>query len=254
MRRVRGGLSVGALSALFLFMSPATAYADTNYSPAGWDVQINSWTYGPEQAQFTVTVPSDTSDIKVYLYEQDDVNGYSAYETQDHFCTPDSNDQVTFSQADLKGGTPTYIKMTVVENGVESQLPNYFFIISEEQRVHVDNWADAFSVSQTTINQLQQAITNLQNATGVGDVTSAGTALQNGLDGISNYSGQGSGDLSFTIPIIHSQYGNVDATLFSADELSKLTWLSTVNDVLVAGMWIMFVVWAVGRFSPSFKV
>jgi hypothetical protein len=249
LKKWAGSLLAGFLA---LFLTAPIAYAD-NWAPAGWDVQLNSYTRGPDYVRVTVTVPTDAVQVNTYMYE----HSYDTqpYTVQHRPVTPDANGQCTFFIYNmLGGGYPTYIRMTYVDsNGNESPLPANMFILQLDVAVYLDG------ISPDTLAKLQDALNNLEGRTGVGQVIGAGQALQNALSGITGFSGAGSGDLAFTVPIVHpSDFGlslpNVDVTLMSQDQLSRLTWLSTVRTIIEAAIWITFVVYLVARFAPMFKV
>lgn len=221
------------------------------FEPTGWDVQIISYSRGPDYLNVYVDAPADAYQVKVYEFEHTwDAQPYNV-ETKTIHPDPDTGES-NFQIYDMVGGgAPTYIKMTWVDfNGVESPMPAYFWVMTLDVPVWIDG------ISKSALEKLQDAISNLENTIGIGQVNDQGQTLIDSLRGLrdSGLSGAGSGDLAFTVPIVHSKWGNVDATLFSSDEMAKLTWLSYVRTGIQAAMWITFVVYMVARFSPMFKV
>jgi hypothetical protein len=245
---VRCGAWLAACSAFFLLLLPMTAYAD-DLSPQGWDVQILSYTRGPNYCDFTVSLPPGYDGVITYEYTAN--NDQTLYNTQENLhMTPDSNGDYEFILYDMQGGgQDTYIKMVAVDdNGDETPLPSYFFVLQMDVAVYVDG------ISQDTLDELQQAFQDFEDATGVGGVIQTGQALQQALSSVNDFSSLGSGDLSFSVPITEWNGQQVTVTLFSQQELAQYTWLQTVHDVMVAAMWITLVLILIQRFSPIFKV
>lgn len=250
-----GGRVLLGVTALFLFLSPSVALADTSSTPSGWTVLIEGWTHQANYVEFTVLLPTGATGVHVYDYKAlTDSVSYSDFAHTN--LGLDSNGYAHFFVYDmLGGGYPTFFKMTPIwADGTESPQPSNEFVL----QLDVSVWIDGISAS--VLAKLQGAIGNLQDATGVGQATSAGTALKNSLGGIGSFSTAGGGDLAVTIPISidHSVNGvdmpAVTVTLFTTEQLAKLPWLKTLQDILRATMWVGFVVFLVQRFAPIFKV
>lgn len=245
-----GGFLVMGVAALLSFFSlTPTALASSNMAPSGWDVQINGYTRGPNFTDWTLTLPAGYDHVKWYLYTSTtDTTPYYTHESG--VLTPDSNGEVSTTLYDMQGGgNVTYIKATAVDDvGDETALPTNYFVLQLDVAVYLDG------ISSDVLSQLQTAWTQFEDSTPVGQIQQAGTDLDNAVTGITGYSASGSGDLSFSVPIITGKYGTVNATLFSSDQLAKLTWLSEVQTAIEAMMWITFVLWMIARFTPLFKV
>ncbi|SHJ84113.1 hypothetical protein [Alicyclobacillus tolerans] len=231
-----------------LWVSVGTVWA-SDLSPEGWSILIQSYTRGPDDVQFTCIVPSGTTSIEYALYSS--TYASSPYYENTIGVTPDSNNEVTFFVYNMQGGGyVTYIKMAPTVNGVQQSLPDYFFILQMDVAVFIDG------ITPSVLEQLQSAWSNFEQATGVGGVIQSGQALQSAFSSVQSggLDSAGGGSLAFSVPIIQSKYGNVTATLFSAQQLEQMKWLSTARLGIEAVMWITFVVYLLARFSPIFKV
>lgn len=242
MKKVWRGV-LGALLAFVFSIVPAFASA----SPSGWDVQIESYTRGPNYVRMDVSLPDGATGINFYEYEHSYDSG--PYNVQRNSALPAQNSDGTYTvfiYNMLGGGVPTFMKMTYDDAaGNESSLPANFFILQLDVAVYLDG------ISADTLAKLQSALANLEDSAGVGSAVSAGQTLQNGFSSMGGFSGRNSGDLSFSVPIIP---GQPPVVLFSSDQLAQLTWLQYVQTALIAGMWILFVIYLIKRFSPIFKV
>ena len=238
----------GMLAAsFFYFLGVPVAFASS--SPSGWDVQILSYTRGPNYCDFTVSLPPGYNGVITYEYTS--TNSTTLYNTQQNLnMTPDSNGDFEFTVYNMQGGgQDTYMKMVAVDsNGDETSLPSNFFILQMDVAVYLDG------IDPQTLQDLQDAVSNLETSTGIGGVIQTAQSLQNAVTGVSGFSSLGSGDLSFSVPITEWNGQEVDVTLFSASQLQKYTWLQTVHDVMVAAMWVTLVLILIQRFSPVFKV
>lgn len=247
-RKWGGLLLVGfaVLASLLSFVPDAWAGSS---SPSDWDVQIESYSRGPNYCTFTVSLPSGYDGVNTYEYTATtDSNPYRVQHNSG--MTANSDGTYTFFLYDMQGGGyDTYLKMTATDDaGDETSLPSDFFILQMDVAVYLDG------ISPDVLAELQDAWNNFEGVTPVGPIVKAGQDFQDAIGGVS-FSERGGGDLAFTVPIIgDNPYGSpVNVTLFSSDELAQLTWLSVVRDALDALMWITFVLWMIQRFAPMFK-
>lgn len=61
-------------------------------------------------------------------------------------------------------------------------------------------------------------------------------------------------DLSFRIPITKDMNGEwVYVKLFTKEQMEKYMWLDLIRKLAIAGMWILFAIWVITRFTPQFK-
>jgi hypothetical protein len=61
--------------------------------------------------------------------------------------------------------------------------------------------------------------------------------------------------LTFSLPLTKDTNGNwINMKLFTNEQLDKMKWLALARDIAVAVLYIMFAIFLLNRFSPTFKV
>ncbi|HEY0827109.1 MAG TPA: hypothetical protein VGE40_03365 [Bacilli bacterium] len=284
------GLAGGAL--LLLVMYSGSAYAVAPDPPT----QIGSaWKTGGFNVGYqNVTVGAL---VKVYFRYDWEISNMS-WTVISSFTAPASSG--TFVQNGLPNGTTYSWRITQTIDGEESE-PSNEFSGTPPYTVFVINWPEMladiqntfnnsdqtiintlnslFTPSSTAITNLQDSITNIKNAIGIGQVETIGTDIITGIDDIkdelnpplpvegSNPYGGGiapntlppligtMNDLSWCVDITHKWNGDpFQICLFTDEQLEKLGWWSIVRNLLNSAIYITFVVWVVSRFTPAFKV
>ena len=242
-------------SAFLSLVVGGVAFAATLSAPV-----VESEMNGAGSAQFTVTYPSGTTALNVNIDQYTDstspyqttVIQVPADSTSDTFVLPNmisgQASYVEFQATDTEGDVSPWSSFTVAE------------VAAPYQNVWIENWSEFedwlsnflqnfFTVTpaaQTTMNNGLQAV---QSAIGVTQTSSLATTLQSFGTFTPNDSA-----LTFSVPIIDSKYGDVNASLFSSSQLAKFTWLPLLRSIAKAVLWISFASFVILRFAPVFMV
>lgn len=194
------------------------------------------------------------------------MNGNKIMETEADSFTVEV-DNVQFNE--------TYQFYVKTESGRVSNYVDVIFddsdknFLAELDRMLNELVEKTFTPSDEAMSNLDDAISDLKNSVGAGQAEDIGSDLDQMNDTTSltdpitlnptndelpDLTGQET-ELSFTIPLTQDMQGNpLEVTLFTQEQMDKMTWLLTLRDVISAGIWIMFAYYIINRFTPQFKV
>lgn len=320
-RRMTGSLRrLTSIALLVIFLLTVVSIISNNFAfanPSAPTVLESDWRTGELEVKWCGVTPGNA--ITVYTAKWDSANVYSATDvwTADtacgsHIVQAFENGQTIFYyivQIDSGDGT-----ISPPSNSFKQTPPITAYIINWPELIAslpppVDNTSlleqikdainslgdkidslnndlsnkidSAFTPSDAAKTELQNAITDVKNSIGVGQVETIGNDLKTAIDGghsgmatpVNNddgthtFTGGATPDellaldsgtdtpITFRIPLTQDMNHNpVYVKIFTAEQMEKLQWLTVLRKVATYTIWIIFAFWVITRFTPAFKV
>lgn len=301
-RNVGRGLYI-AILAFFLTVENASAAP-----PSAPVIEDADWRTGEVEVKYTGAIPGATIKLFARQYRQNDWVLWETWIAEE----PEESHIAKY----FENGQTVWYRITQVDPMTnEESPPSNAYKVTPPITAFIINWPEMFdeitmmvnnanqqmmnffeglaTPSDQAMSDLQNALDDLKNALGVGQVGQAGNSLQDGFgnigsglsppvvvdDGDGTFTGGPSGgnlpfpkgednlgliapnpdsgtdtELTMRIPYMVDMDGElIYMKIFTKEQMEKMKWLDLLRTLAAATIYILFAMWLVSRFAPILK-